>query len=131
VAARAYAGSRTHSGAGRRRPARRPSRRPAPRRPRARRGPSRINWERAGRIALTLVLAAVLFSYLNPLVTFVETYRDTTAAKAELRSLQAENRQLHNRVQSADEPSVLEREARRQGMTRPGEIPYVVRGLRG
>jgi len=98
---------------------------------RARRGASRVNWERAGRIALTLVLAAVLFSYLNPLVNFVQTYRETTSAKAELRSLQAENRRLHDRVQSADQPSVLEREARRQGMVRTGERAYVVRGLRG
>ena len=129
MGARAYAGSRTH--AARRRPARRPARRPDPRRVRARRGGSRVNWERAGRIALTLVLAAVLFSYLNPLVNFVQTYRETTATKSELRSLQAENRRLHDRVQSADQPSVLEREARRQGMVRAGERAYVVRGLRG
>jgi hypothetical protein len=127
VAARAHAGTRPHAGAARRRPARRP----AARRPAARRGASRINWERAGRIALTLVLAAVLFSYLNPLVNFVQTYRDTTAAKAELRSLQAENRRLHNRVQSSGNPRVLEQEARRQGMIRVGERAYVVRGLRG
>jgi cell division protein FtsB len=127
VAARAHAGTRRHGGAARRRPAPRP----ASRRPAARRGASRINWERAGRIALTLVLAAVLFSYLNPLVNFVQTYRETTAAKAELRTLQAENRRLHDRVQTADQPSVLEREARRQGMIAPGERAYVVRGLRG
>jgi cell division protein FtsB len=84
-----------------------------------------------GRIALTFVLAAVLFSYLNPLVDFVQTYRDTTAAKAELRALQAENRQLHNRVQAADDASILEREARRRGMVLSGERAYVVRGLRG
>jgi cell division protein FtsB len=131
VAARAYAGTRARPGSARRRPASRTARRPGPRRPGARHTPSRINWERAGRIALTLVLAAVLFSYLNPLVTFVQTYRDTSAAKAELRGLQAENTRLHDRVQSADQPSVLEQEARRQGMTSPGERPYVVRGLRG
>jgi cell division protein FtsB len=130
VAARAHAAPRPHGGS-RRRPARRPAPRAARRRPAARRGASRVNWERAGRIALTLVLAAVLFSYLNPLATFVQTYRETTAAKAELRTLQAENTQLHARVQSADDPAVLEREARRQGMVSPGERAYVVRGLRG
>ena len=84
-----------------------------------------------GWLALTLVLAAVLFSYLNPVINFVHTYRATTAAKAELRSLQAENTKLHNRVQSADDPAVLEREARRQGMVLPGEHPYAVHGLHG
>ena len=112
------------------------SSRPAPRRPAARRrpsarrGPSRIQWDRAGRIALTLVLAAVLFSYLSPLVDFFHTYRDTTEAKAELRTLQAENTGLHNRVQSADDPRVLEREARRQGLVAVGETAYVVNGLK-
>jgi len=126
VAARAYAG--TGSAYGARRPA---PRRPGPRRPSARRGASRIRWDRVGRIALTLVLAAVLFSYLNPVINFVHTYRATTAAKAELRSLQAENTKLHHRVQSADDPAVLEREARRQGMVLPGEHPYAVHGLHG
>jgi cell division protein FtsB len=120
VSARAYAGSRT---APRRRPA-------ARRRPGARRGASRVNWERLGRVALTLVLAAVLFSYLNPVVNLFHSYRDSSAAKERLHELALENRQLHDRVQSADDPDVLEREARRQGMIEPGERPYVVKGLR-
>lgn len=108
------------------------ARRPAPRRrPAARRGRSRIHWDRVGRIALTLVLGAVLFSYFSPAVDFVNTYRSTTAAKIELHRLQRLNRSLHDRVQSADDPGVLEREARRQGMVVPGERAYVVRGLRG
>jgi cell division protein FtsB len=80
-------------------------------------------------VALTIVLAAVLFSYLNPLVNFVHAYRDSTDAKQHLRELQVENRRLHDRVQSADDPAVLEREARREGMIEPGERPYVVHGL--
>ena len=66
--------------------ARRPAsarRRPAARkrRPAARSGPSRIKWDRVGRIALTVVLFAVLYSYLNPSIDFVKTYTGTTAAK--------------------------------------------------
>jgi cell division protein FtsB len=80
---------------------------------------------------LSVVLAAVLFSYLNPAIDFFRTYRQATAAKAELRGLQAENRHLHNRVQSADEPGVLERAARRQGLVAPGERPYAITRLRG
>jgi cell division protein FtsB len=75
------------------------------------------------------VLAAVLVSYLNPVINFFHTYRDSSAAKERLHDLQLENRQLHNQVQSADDPGVLEREARRQGMIEPGERPYVVKGL--
>jgi cell division protein FtsB len=106
-------------------------RRPAPRkrRPAARRGPSRIKWDRVGRIALTVVLAAVLYSYLNPAIDFVKTYTATTAAKAEQHELLRENRQLHTRVQSSEDPLVINREARSQGMVAEGETPIVIRGL--
>ena len=123
MAARANAG-RSRAGA-RRRPAARK------RRPAARRGPSRIKWDRVGRVALTLVLAAVLYSYFNPAIDFVKTYTATTAAKAQLHELHDVNRRLHDRVQSADDPIVVSREARAQGMVAEGETPIVVRGLGG
>jgi cell division protein FtsB len=109
-----------------------PRRRPAARkrRPAARSGPSRIKWDRVGRIALTLVLAAVIYSYLNPAIDFVKTYTATTAAKAELHQLQHENTRLHRRVQSAESPIVIDGEARKQGMVAEGETPLVVRGER-
>jgi cell division protein FtsB len=108
------------------------ARRPAPRRrPAARRGQTRVNWDRVGRIALTVVLAAVLYSYLNPAIDFVKTYTATTAAKAQLHELQHENTRLHKRVQSADEPIVIDQMARAQGMVAEGETPVIVRGLGG
>jgi hypothetical protein len=121
MAARAQAAKRT-AASGRRRPA-------APRRPGPRQGASRIHWDRVGRVALTLVLAAVLYSYLNPVIDFVKTYTATTAAKAELHEAQHENTRLHWRIQHADDPIVLDGKGRAQGMIAPGETPYVVRGL--
>jgi hypothetical protein len=123
MAARAYAGR--NGAAARRRPAARQ------RRPAARRGASRVNWDRVGRIALTVVLAAVLYSYLNPAIDFVKTYTATTAAKAQLHELQHDNTMLHNRVQAADAPIVIDRMARAQGMVAEGETPVVIHGLGG
>jgi hypothetical protein len=120
MATRAQAG-RTRS-ATRRRPAARKTR------PAARRGASRIKWDRVGRIALTVVLFAVLYSYLNPSIDFVKTYTGTTEAKAELHQLLDENQRLHNRIQSSDDPLVVQREARAQGMVGEGETPVVIRG---
>jgi hypothetical protein len=110
-----------------------PRRRPAARkrRPAARSGPSRIQWDRVGRIALTLVLFAVLYSYLNPAIDFVKTYTATTAAKEKRLELLQENRQLHNRIQSSKDPLVVQREARAQGMVAEGETPAVIRGKLG
>ncbi len=84
-----------------------------------------------GRIALTLVLAAVLYSYLNPAIDFVKTYTATTAAKVQLHDLLRENKRLHHRIQGAEDPIVLDGRARAQGMVVPGETPIVVRGLSG
>jgi len=117
MATRAYAGGEYRA---RRRPA-------ARKRPAARRGASRVNLDRVGRIALTLVLAAVIYSYLNPAIDFVKTYTATTAAKAKLHVLLHENKRLHRRVQSSGDPIVVDREARAQGMVAAEETPFVVR----
>jgi len=110
----------------------RSKRRPAARRkPAARRGGSRIRWDKVGRIALTLVLAAVLYSYLNPAIDFVKTYTATTAAKAEFHEKLRENKRLHKRIQTADDPIVISRKARAQGMVAEGETPIVVQNLGG
>jgi cell division protein FtsB len=118
------AASRPKSGSARRKPA-------ARRKPGARRDGSRIRWDRVGRIALTFVLAAVLYSYLNPAIDFVKTYTATTAAKAEFHEELRENKRLHKRIQTADEPAVISRRARAQGMVAEGETPIVVTGLGG
>jgi hypothetical protein len=76
------------------------------------------------------VLGAVLVSYLNPLIGLAQTYRGSSAVRAHLHELVAENHRLHDRVQSSDEPAVVELEARRQGMVAAGERAYVVRGLK-
>jgi hypothetical protein len=119
MASSAYAASRT-----RRRPAARS------RRPGARSGPSRVKWDRVGRIALVLVLFAVAYSYLNPAIDLFKTYQSTTAAKAEFHSLLHENKRLHRSIQSSDEAAVVEQTARKQGLVAAGETSLMVRGLR-
>lgn len=107
------------------------ARRPAPRRrPAARSRPTRIKWDKVGRVALTLVLAAVLYSYLNPAIDFVKTYTGTTAAKAQFHELLRENKRLHKRIQSSDDPAVIEQYAREQGLVAEGERPIRLSGLR-
>ena len=130
MAARASAGARAvPRTAGARRSA--PVRRVGPRKISPRQRASRIHWDRVGRTALVLMIFVICFLYLRPGIDFVQSYRETTAAKQDLRELQAENRALHNKVQAADDEAMLEREARRQGMVIPGERPYVVHGVGG
>jgi hypothetical protein len=123
MAASAHAARR--AGTARRRPAARKAR------PAARAGPSRVQWDKVGRVALTLVLVAVLYSYLHPTLDFFQTYTGAGAAKAKRHQLLQENRRLHERIQSSDDALVIEREARAQGMVSEGETPVVIHGRLG
>lgn len=131
MAARAQARRRPAVGAKTRQAPRKSTarRKPAARKLGPRRAASRIHWDRVGRVALTLVLAVVLYSYFNPVIDFVKTYTATTDARIKLHEEQAENTRLHWRIQHADDPVVLNAKARAQGMVGPEETPIVVRGL--
>jgi cell division protein FtsB len=106
--------------------------RPAPRRGRGGRSPSRIQWDRVGRVALVLVLFAVLFSYIGPTLNFFGAWRGSKAEQAHLTALRAQSVKLRKRAEDLKGPDAAEREARKLGMVDPsaGEASFVVKGLR-
>lgn len=91
-------------------------------------GPSRIRWDRIGRLALVIVLFGVMVSYLNPAINLFNAWQDSRTSKERLADLKVENQQLRQQLDDAANPAVIEREARRLGMARYGEQAYVVRG---
>jgi len=92
-------------------------------------GPSRVRWDRVGRVALVLVLFGVMVSYLNPVVNLLGAWRDSKASEQRLAQLERKHAKLQGKVRDAGSPLTLEREARKLGMVRAGEHAYVVRGL--
>jgi cell division protein FtsB len=102
---------------------------PARRRVRRRARPSRIRWDKLGRIALVLVLFLVLVSYLNPLVNLMQAWQGSKSSDAQLAQLKQERLELTHRLREVSSPAALEREARRLGMVQPGEHAYIVHGL--
>ena len=80
---------------------------------------SRIQWDKVGRVALVLVLFAILF----------DAWRNARSEHAALTELRAEHAKLQQRIATLGGRDAAEREARKQGMTLPGEAPYVIRGL--
>ena len=104
--------------------------RPAPRARSRGRGGSRINWERLGRIALVLVLAAVIVSYVSPALNLFDAWRDSKNESAHVAELEKEQKRLQERIAELTQPDAAERAARRSGMVRSDEIPYHARGLR-
>jgi cell division protein FtsB len=92
-------------------------------------GPSRIRWDRVGRVALVLVLFGVMVSYLNPLVNLLQAWQGSKASEQRLAQLKQEKVELTQQLREVSSPATLEREARKLGMVRPGEHAYVVHGL--
>ncbi|HWH92504.1 MAG TPA: septum formation initiator family protein [Baekduia sp.] len=90
-----------------------------------------IRWDRVGRVALLVVLVGVVALYVGPSINFFTTYREAKARRGEVRSLQAENDRLRARRKALQDPRTLEREARRLGLVKPGERPFIVKALPG
>jgi cell division protein FtsB len=84
-----------------------------------------------GRVALLVVLLGVVVLYVGPSISFLHTYREAQARRAEVGKLQAENKRLRTRRLALNNPRTLEREARRLGLVKPGERPFIVKGLPG
>ena len=85
-----------------------------------------MDWERFGRISLVLVLFAILVLYVNPVVNFVDAWRDSRAESEQLADLKVENRKLLERAATLDVSGAAERGARMQGMVRPDERSVVI-----
>lgn len=88
-----------------------------------------VRWDRLGRVALLGVLLGVLALYINPLREWWGTTQEAKVRNGEVQVLQRERNRLQARVNALRTPAALEREARKLGMVRVGERPFVVRGL--
>ena len=110
-------------------PARLPRAASGPGRPRSgsrRPPPSRIRWDRVGRLALLGVLGVILLLYVSPVTHWIEQRRTAARQQAELRYLEREHDRLSRRVGELRRPGAVEREARRLGMVRTGEQAFVI-----
>ena len=91
----------------------------------------RVRWDRVGRVALLLLLLVVAALYVGPARSLMAAWQDSNEKQAEVRALEREHDALVRRARALRDPLVVEAEARRLGMVRPGERPYVVSGLPG
>ena len=76
---------------------------------------------------LVLVLAAILASYIGPLLSLVGAWQDRRSAAAELATLRHENASLRARANALEGPDAADRAARRLGMVAPGERAFVIK----
>lgn len=106
----------------------------APRAPRERPrvvpgGEQRIRWDRVGRMAILVVFLGVAALYIGPLSSFWSARGEAGQRRAQVEQLRRENTELRARREALKHGGALEAEARRLGMVRPGELPFVVEHL--
>jgi cell division protein FtsB len=100
------------------------------RRPRGLRGgAATIRWDRVSRVALLVVLLGLLSLYAGPARSYWDTVQQAKQRRAEVAALKRENVRLRARRDALRRAGALEREARRLGMVKAGERPYVVEHL--
>jgi cell division protein FtsB len=88
-----------------------------------------IRWDRVGRIALLVVLVGIIGLYVGPARSYLGARQEAGQRSAAVAELKRENARLRARRAALRDPQALEREARRLGMVRPGERPYVIEHL--
>ena len=99
------------------------AKRPPSRRRRAPR--SSIVLRRLGAVALVLIA----FLYFRPLRTYLHTRDTLTARREQVHALEAQNRQLEQRLQASSSLEALTQEARRLALVKPGERLFIVKGI--
>jgi cell division protein FtsB len=92
---------------------------------------ARVRWERVGRVALLLVLFVVAGLYVQHALSYLSARSQAQAQQAIVRNLQRDNARLVREQRALRDPATIALDARRLGMVRPGERPYVVTGLPG
>ncbi len=89
----------------------------------------RIRWDRIGRIGLLVVLIVVAGLYVQQALAYLSVRGQAHEQQSLVRNLQRQNAALTRQQSSLRNPATVEREARRLGMVRLGERPYVITGL--
>jgi cell division protein FtsB len=88
----------------------------------------RVRWERLGRVALLVVLGAVLALYAEHAVSWLSTRSANVRQNDIVRSLEIRHAQLERSERTLNDPTTIIRRARQLGMTRAGEQPYAITG---
>lgn len=91
--------------------------------------PSRVRWDRVGRVALLIVLCVVAGLYVQQALAYLSVRSQANHQRAIVQQLSRANAALRARQRSLNDPATILRDARALGMVRPGEHPYEVTGL--
>jgi hypothetical protein len=90
---------------------------------------ARVRWDRLGRVAMLCVLVVLGYLYLSAGVHLVSTWRQARGESAKVAAMQREYNTLERQHEALGSPGAVEAQARKLGMRRHDERPYIVSGL--
>jgi cell division protein FtsB len=82
-------------------------------------------------VVLLVVLAVVLGLYVQQGLAYLSVRSQADQQAAIVKQLSHQNAQLTRQEKSLNNPATIVQEARRLGMIRAGERPYIIVGLSG
>ena len=91
--------------------------------------PGQIRWDRVGRVAMLLVGVALAYLYLSAGIHMLSTWSQSRHDSATVAAMEREHTSLSHEHEVLGRQGTLEGEARRLGMMKRGEQPYIVSGL--
>jgi cell division protein FtsB len=90
---------------------------------------ARVRWDRLARLAMLCVLVALAYLYLSAGIHVFQTWSQERSHGAAVTALQREHTLLVREHEALGRRGTLEAEARRLGMVKSGEQPYILSGL--
>lgn len=91
----------------------------------------RVRWDRLGRLAMLCVMVAIVYLYLSAGVRLFSVWSESKRDNAQAAMLERQHTALQQQHALLSSPGTVQTEARKLGMIRPGEQPYIVSGLPG
>jgi hypothetical protein len=90
---------------------------------------ARVRWDRLGRVAMLCVLVVLAYLYLSAGVHLVSTWHQARGESAKVAAMQREHNVLERQHDALGSPGAVEAQARKLGMMRHDERPYIVGNL--
>ena len=90
---------------------------------------ARVRWDRLGRVAMLCVLVVLSYLYLSAGVHLLSTWRQARGESAKVATMQREHNSLQRQHEALGSPGAVEAQARKLGMMRHDERPYIVSNL--
>ena len=88
-----------------------------------------MRWDRLGRVAMLCVLVVLAYLYLSAGVHLLSTWHEARSERSKVATMEREHGTLQRQHEALGSAGAVEAQARKLGMMRHDERPYIVNNL--